>query len=215
MAQGNLEDAGDRYRQAMAVWREMGNKGYEAQYGLGLAEISVESGQPAAAERPIREGIDWLRREKRFDQEIEAHALLALALLRQGRIPEARQEIDETSRGVNRTQSYSTRLQFSIAAARVRAASGKDSEINDALKSLEAALATAKRERFLGYELEIRLAMGEIEVNTQKPGGTARLAVLQRDAESKGFGLIARKAAAAREVAPVPTKTRTAVRSAA
>jgi len=215
IAQGNLEDAGDRYRQAMAVWREMGNKGYEAQCGLGLAEISVESGQPAAAEQPIREGIDWLRREKRFDQEIEAHALLALALLRQGKVREAQHEIDETSPAVNHTQSYSTRLQLSIAAARVRAASGKDSEITNALKSLEAALATAKRERFLGYELEIRLAMGEIEMKGQRSGGAARLAILQKDAESKGFGLIARKAAAAREIAPVLTpKVGKSVRSA-
>jgi len=84
------------------------------------------------------------------------------------------------------------RMNYGIAAARVRAAIGGTAE---ATQSLEATLAEANKYGYLGYQFEARLALGEIELNSDKTGdGRVRLEVLQKEAAAKGFGLIARKA---------------------
>jgi hypothetical protein len=57
----------------------------------------------------------------------------------------------------------------------------------------------ARKFGFLGVELEARLAMGEIEMKSGlTEAGSKRLADLEKTAQAKGYGLIARKAAAAR-----------------
>ena len=49
-------------------------------------------------------------------------------------------------------------------------------------------------------EFQTRLAEGEIEMRSGASAGREHLANLERDASSKGFGLIARQAATARQV---------------
>jgi hypothetical protein len=87
------------------------------------------------------------------------------------------------------------RLNWGIAAGRVLFAAGM---LADARQELEAVLSEATQAGFVGYQFEARLALGE----TAKTSGhvvTARsnLASLEKEARAKGFGLIARKAAAA------------------
>jgi hypothetical protein len=67
-----------------------------------------------------------------------------------------------------------------------------------ATRTLDATLADGKKFSFLEYELEARLALGEIEIKSGKSAsGRARLEALEKDARAKGFGLIAREAAEA------------------
>jgi hypothetical protein len=55
---------------------------------------------------------------------------------------------------------------------------------------------SASKHKYFGYQLEARLALGEIETGAGKiAAGRARLTALQKDAAAKGFLLIARKAA--------------------
>lgn len=71
-------------------------------------------------------------------------------------------------------------------------------EKSKALRSLEKAISEARKYGFANYQLEARLAIGEIELKAgQKAAGRIHLQALERDARAKGFGLIARKAAAA------------------
>jgi hypothetical protein len=52
------------------------------------------------------------------------------------------------------------------------------------------------RSGYVGYQLECRLALEEIELTSGKSAASrARLERLQKDAKEKGFDLIARKAA--------------------
>ena len=50
---------------------------------------------------------------------------------------------------------------------------------------------------FADVVLEARLVLGEVEIGSgQATNGRAQLAALEKDAEGKGFGLVARKARA-------------------
>jgi hypothetical protein len=54
----------------------------------------------------------------------------------------------------------------------------------------------ATKHGFVPEQLEARLALGEIEMKSgASDAGRARLAALEKDAQAKGFLLIARKAA--------------------
>jgi DNA-binding winged helix-turn-helix (wHTH) protein/tetratricopeptide (TPR) repeat protein len=195
MAQGKLDDARQSYRQAVEVWNEIGNRTYTAKYGLRLAELSIETGGPSAAEEPIRQDLEVFKEEKRADDELECHILLAEVLLGNQKPREAQHEIDEGVALVARTQNRASRLEFSIVAARVRAAAGSEADLRAARKLLDQAQAAAVRDGFLGYDLEARLALGEIALQAGQASAGARLEAVERDATAKGFGLIARKAA--------------------
>ncbi len=59
-------------------------------------------------------------------------------------------------------------------------------------------LADAKRHGFLGYQLEARLALGGIEIHSGHfASGRKHLEILETEANTKGYGLMAREAAAA------------------
>jgi hypothetical protein len=86
-----------------------------------------------------------------------------------------------------------------IASTRVRAATEAPVVIADASKSLETVRLDAAKYGFATVGLEARLAQGEIEMRAGSvTAGRARLSALEREARARGFGLIARKAAAAR-----------------
>jgi hypothetical protein len=68
------------------------------------------------------------------------------------------------------------------------------------MKKLISVLAEATKTGFVGDQLEVRLALGEIEMKSGKTNaGRARLAALEKEAAKKDFLLVARKAAAARK----------------
>jgi hypothetical protein len=111
---------------------------------------------------------------------------------------EAQKEIDRVAGVVAKSQSGVARIPMAIVAARVRAALGRSAE---ATKSLEATVIEAEKYGFVGYQFEASLALGEIEMKMGKSAaGRARLEALEKDATAKGFGLIARKAAAAKSL---------------
>jgi hypothetical protein len=68
----------------------------------------------------------------------------------------------------------------------------------EAIRSLESLLADAVQLGLVTQQLEIRLALGEIEAQVADPAkGRERLLALRGDAAAKGYRLIARKAGAA------------------
>lgn len=88
-------------------------------------------------------------------------------------------------------------LAFGVEAARVRAANGHAIEASDSLRKTAA---EAAKFGFVGYALDARLALAQIEMNTHKSlAARSALQRLEEEAKAKGYLLIARKAAAARE----------------
>ena len=132
---------------------------------------------------------------------MSARVRLARALVSLGNRAEAEKEIDLAAELAVKSQNRAAHLDFSIAAAGIRAASEQSADLADAVRTLNVAFAEATKYGYPGYQFEARLSIGKLEVKSGAPSnraaGRERLEVLQRDATRKGFLLIARKAAAA------------------
>jgi hypothetical protein len=82
-------------------------------------------------------------------------------------------------------------FQVGISAGRIRAAEGKP----DAASSLRSVIGEATRLGFVPFQLEARLALGELEMKLgANDTGRADLKSLEKDATARNFLLIARKA---------------------
>jgi serine/threonine protein kinase len=88
-----------------------------------------------------------------------------------------------------------SKREYEIASSRARAASGDRA---GASRALEAAASRARERGLVATELQARLALDAIESRgSGGAAGTERLAALAKDAEAKGFRLIAREAKSA------------------
>jgi hypothetical protein len=102
-------------------------------------------------------------------------------------------EVAKTAPIAAKSQNLSAQLAFAAARARAQTASKDTSTAKTILKD---ALAKATRSGYLGYQLECRLALEEIDAKAGKSAASrARLEQLQKDAKDKGFSLLARQAA--------------------
>jgi hypothetical protein len=120
--------------------------------------------------------------------------------LEQGKVKEAQQEVAAADVLARASQQRAARLGYSIVSARAEAASGERTAAERAARRLQGTVDEAEQEGFLGYQLEARLALGEIESNAVRSGG-ARVSLdkLEKDARAGGFETIARNAARALE----------------
>jgi ATP/maltotriose-dependent transcriptional regulator MalT len=84
-------------------------------------------------------------------------------LLAQGKLAEAEQEIRAAAAPLAKNQDFSPRIDLAIASARVQAARGN---VAEAKRKLDGILATANRSGWLRYAFQLRLALGEIEMQS-------------------------------------------------
>jgi tetratricopeptide (TPR) repeat protein len=195
--QGDLAGARQKNEKALAMHKELGEKGAAAGDLISLGQLSIEEGNAADAEAPLRQAADELRTEKNTDEEARAYIVLARALLAQSKNAPAQETITMLTPLVEKSLNRSIHLSFGIVSAQVRAASGRRGDITQAVKDLQGTLIEARHYHYVGYQFEARLALGQIEMKSgDTAAGRARLAALEADAKAKGFGLIARKAAA-------------------
>jgi serine/threonine protein kinase/tetratricopeptide (TPR) repeat protein len=195
--EGKLDQARDKYEEALALRKEMGAAIDVAESQVSIAELSIEAEHSRDTAAAVREAMEVFRKQKLIEDEIWANAVLARALLAQGKSADAGKELDVAMGRGAKIQNEEARLKLALTAASIRAASGRRADQAGASNSLEAVLAQAKKHGFVGYQLEARLALGEIEMKSGHiAAGRARLTALENDARAKGFLLIARKAAA-------------------
>jgi hypothetical protein len=197
------------YNQSMTIRTQMGEKVNIAETQMALALLLIEEENGGDAGAMLQGARDEFRKEGLGDDEILADGLQARVLLSQGKVAEAQKEITASHDLLAKSQDFSVRLRAPIVEAQVLAATGKR---DDATRVLEDTIATAKKSGYLGYQLEAQLVLGELEGQT--PGTRARalqlLADVRKQAQIKGFGLIANKAAraAAKSVATRPAATK-------
>jgi tetratricopeptide (TPR) repeat protein/predicted Ser/Thr protein kinase len=195
LAQDDLNGARGKYQEALRIGDEIGDKVDAGSFRVGLANITIEEGHPAAAEAPPRQAMVEFRAVKDVDDEIGAHAVLARALVLTGKTKDALTEIDAAKSLLSATQNPTSRWDISLIEGRIQSALGNPAA---AKKMLVAVLNEADKAGFVPYSFEARLAIGETEMKSSNTAeGRARLQALQKDAKAKGFMLIARKAAAA------------------
>jgi len=191
-----LPEARKDVEEAIRIQQGTGDAGRLAQMRVALSRLSIEEGRPADAIAPIREAREIFRTQGRLSDEIDADTGLAEAQLALGRPMEARAEIAAATAALERSADRMARIQTQIAAGRVRAAEGDEA---GAIRDLEKTLADVDRIGVFPFELDARLALGQIESKSGRAAaGRARLESLERDAKAKGFLLVARKASSSR-----------------
>jgi serine/threonine protein kinase/tetratricopeptide (TPR) repeat protein len=193
VAQGDLPGARQNYERALALRNEIGQRGAVAQSTLELADLCMEEGRFEEAGRLARSASEEFAREKASENEALGAILQARALLAQSKLPAARSSIARAHSLMPRIASLPSIFSLSIAAAAIEAASQHTS---DARRELTKVLSAATKHGFEEYVLQARLSLGEIAIRDGDPEAHHQLVILQKEAEQKGFALIARKAAA-------------------
>ena len=91
MQQGDLAAAREKYQEAIKLRNEIGEKSGAAEVSLLLASLAIEEGHPSEGEALARKALEEFRAAKTAESQISAHAILAQALLAQGKLDAARQ----------------------------------------------------------------------------------------------------------------------------
>jgi tetratricopeptide (TPR) repeat protein len=196
MLAGDLPGARKSHEEALAIRTQTGERGSAAESRLSLAELDIEEGRAEAAVAPATESAREFVEQDVPDEQARAQVILARALLALGKTAEARGAIEAAQPLLKDSSRRDLKLTMAIVSARVQAASG---DRDAAAQALEGALLEATRSGLGGVQLDARLALGETEIQGGHPAeGRARLVALEAAAKTKGFGLVARKAALAR-----------------
>ncbi|MFY9531984.1 MAG: tetratricopeptide repeat protein, partial [Candidatus Acidiferrales bacterium] len=193
--QGNLAAARQKKDDALKLFQDIADKQGSAQSENDLAILAIEQGKPAEAEPFARKALAERHSMEATDDEAETYSVLAEALFDQGKIAEAETAVLQAQALAKKSQSPIVRADVEIVVARFGPFRDKPA---DATRILEAEIALAARLGYVPGQFEARLALGEIQMKSGKTAaGRARLAALEKDATTKGFLLIARKAHAA------------------
>jgi eukaryotic-like serine/threonine-protein kinase len=202
-SQGDLAGGRARYQQAEALRHELGEKVTEAETQLLVAQLELDTGDAAAAESAARKTATAFHDGGSSDDEALSYSLLSLALAEEKNLPGALDAGAKAKELLAKSQEMGTRIQVEINDAYVNALAHGASATkgaNDASDGLplQAAREKADHTGYVGLSLDARLRLGEVELNSGLTrGGRTHLEQLQKDAQARGFVLIARKAVAA------------------
>jgi tetratricopeptide (TPR) repeat protein len=191
--EGDIAGARKTQEQALAIRHELGDDDAATEDRLALGLIAIDEGNPAQAMTDARSAVQEYHSDKRVDREASAHALAAQAPLAQGQPGEAQQAIDAAEHLSAKSGFVATRLSLAITRARVDAALGISTS---AMKNLEAARRSAGIAALVAIEFEARFSWAEVALRSgEASSARSALKTLQEDAQAKGFGLVAHKAA--------------------
>jgi serine/threonine protein kinase/tetratricopeptide (TPR) repeat protein len=192
--QGDIAAARKAHEDALAIRTQLGERGTAAQDSLALARLTLEEGHPEEALAAARQAAVDFHSQNQADYEAAAHTLIARCLLQSGKLAEAKAEIQQAQKMV-KPDDHVARLPVAITSARIATMSGDQAT---ARKILDEALSEATKANLLYFQYDARLALGELEI---KSGNVAaahrRLTTLEKEAEGRGFLLIAHRSATA------------------
>jgi ATP/maltotriose-dependent transcriptional regulator MalT len=192
--EGDIPAARKAHEDALAIRTQLGEKGTAAQDSLALARLTLEDGHPEEALAAARKAIADFHTQNQADYEAAAHTLTARCLLQSGKLAEAKAEIQQAQKMV-KPDDHVARLPVAIASARIATVSGDQAT---ARKILDEALSEATKANLLYFQYDARLALGELEIKSGKVAAAhRRLTTLEKEAEDRGFLLIAHRSATA------------------
>ena len=190
-SQGDVPGARRQYESALAAGNELQDDNFAAGVEIALAGVALAEKRYSDGETLARRAQVVYEKSNSFDNCAWAQSFLARNLLSAGHLQEAQ---SAAAKAVSLSQKYggrTTGFEAVLADARVKAKSGNEV---GARKELDAMLASARKYGYLSYELQARLALGEIELPS--PSARSQLRSLENEARGKGMLLIADEAAA-------------------
>jgi len=190
--ENDLPAARKKLEELQKLRLELANKEMIISSNIALASLTIEEGHPEEAAAPLRKIVEELSSAEDEDAEIEARMVLARALLAMGKAAEAEKVLDGGRTNPSKDEQFHLGLLRPIESARIRAALGHAAE---AEKTLQATAARAKTSGYVTYEYHARLALGEIELSSEKSvEGRAHLVTLEKEAKTRNLVLVEVKA---------------------
>jgi tetratricopeptide (TPR) repeat protein len=198
-AQGK-PDGRDEVEEAYEAQNRMAESSSSAETALGLARLeNLEGNFTRGAD--LAEGAErMLGPAGRSDLLALARATRAWALTCEGDKIAAEKALAAAKQRVPESQDFRVHFETRIAAARFHAFATQRGA--DSIGNLERIIGSARKQGFKLYELDARLALGEIKLAVGL-GGQQDLNSLKSDASKAGFKQIERLAAGALEEGPV------------
>ena len=190
---GDLAHARTQYEQALALCKEVDDEDFAAQMTMSLGAIALAEKRYTEGEPLAAQAIAAFEKSNSGGSEAWSQAYLARIRLGAGDLNGAQSAAQKAMSVSRQTTLQTPRYEAVLADARVKAKSGKTA---DARQELESALASAHKFGYRLYELQIRLATGEIELSSKSATGRTQLAEVEKDAKSLGATLIANQAQA-------------------
>ena len=133
-ALGRVDDAAALYREAAAIYGDLGYTGAAGKIAMYLGKNELDRGDLASAEGELRDAIRVFKGLGERGFLVEAQRALAQALAAQGRLDEAERVALEARETVGRLDRYS-HATTALALGVVRAAQGRDAEAEDLLRT--------------------------------------------------------------------------------
>jgi DNA-binding winged helix-turn-helix (wHTH) protein/tetratricopeptide (TPR) repeat protein len=218
-AEGDLDGARRQFQDSLATRVKLGDPGLVAQSRASLASLSIDEARPPEAEADLRAVLPEFEKEKNVASEVAANVDLSRALLMQGKFEEARKTILLAKELSRTSPDPALKLPVAIQEARVKSATAgagtaRLRATTDAGDQLRSVIATARRHGYFTLECEARLALGELEMQTNPQLGRSELENLAKETHGRGFEFISREAAilldplAKAEAGPNASRTR-------
>jgi tetratricopeptide (TPR) repeat protein len=190
--QGLLEESRERFNASLAIRESIGEKGTAAESRLALASILLEEGEIAKADAIAIEAVEIFRDEMRSDYEAFALTLHSRCLMENGMMLEAVQTAEYALAINNKNKGLRNYFLVILHASQVCAATAQTPYWQEALTRIQGVLDEATRRGFVDIQLEARFAIAEIQTKYGKRAeGSEALATIEKEARTKGFGLIA------------------------
>ena len=189
----DLAGARQKHEEALALRRQAGEKREIGESLMALSEVYREQGQLTGAETAAHEALLAFQDAGDFEGQSRTQVSVAINFLAQSRLADAEHAIAQARILGRRSASVALKIEVDLADARVLTARAKGHE---AEPLIQRSLTRSRQLRLLGLEYQARLAAGELELKSGKTSvGNTMLQTLQKDALSRDFRLIARKAA--------------------
>jgi tetratricopeptide (TPR) repeat protein len=191
LAGGDVAGAAKRYEEALKICEEIKDEDFTAQIDTTLAFIALQEKRFSDGEGLARQSATAFDKTNSASSSAWAHSVLALNLLHDGKLTEARSAASQAITLSQQAAGQTPRYEAILADAEIQAKSGKAIE---ARQQLEAMLASAHKFGYRLYELRARLALGEIELESGSTSARSHLTRLEVDAKAQGGLLVANQA---------------------
>jgi len=191
-AMGRLAEARRDFERALALRLQEGEEAEAMGIRLDLTRLLISEGRHEEAVRLAREASDWYHAREMTSNEAQGRSLLAEALLRQGRLAAAQEAAERARERAGRSEDREMQVLVAARLARVEAAGGR---IGNGVAELRRRIPEAQAAGYVNAALQARLALGELLLAAgELEAGQAELLAVSKEAASRGFALLARRA---------------------
>jgi tetratricopeptide (TPR) repeat protein len=190
--ENQLADARASYQEALQTLKKANAASAAAK--VSLARLEMDEGRFAEAEALLRESITEFEKDKSAGDEIDGYAALGRALLMRGDVTGAQEAVSRAFNLANSRKFPLLRLSLRILQAQTTAAASSlvnRVRSNASPPELRAIAAAAKQLKLYKIEIEARLALANILMDTNPQEARSQLRVLASDAHKHGFERLA------------------------